>query len=218
MEPAILISAPGVTGSTYRSAVRGGGGPPQGGYCPPADLSCAGLLLCGGGDADPALYGAENRGSQPPDPRRDRAELALIDAFLSAGKPVLGICRGFQMLNIALGGTLIQDLPPELAPFHHGEEGDRIHPVRTAPGRFLGRLYGPVLAVNSSHHQAAARLGEGLIPCAWSEGGVAEAAEHVSLPVLGVQFHPERMSWDRRRPDAADGAPILLHVLSLCVK
>ena len=204
MEPAILISAPAGNWDNYGSAVRRAGGAPPGGYCPPADLSSAGRRLCGGGDADPALYGAENRGSQPPDPRRDRAELALIEAFLSAGKPVLGICRGFQMLNIALGGTLIQDLPPELAPFHHGEEGDRIHPVRTAPGRFLGRLYGPVLAVNSSHHQAAARLGE--------------AAEHVSLPVLGVQFHPERMSWDRRRPDAADGAPILLHFLSLCVK
>ena len=216
--PSILISAPAEGWSNYETAIRRAGGLPLGGYCPPADLSCAGLLLCGGGDADPALYRAENQGSHPPDPARDRAELALIDAFLSAGRPILGICRGLQMLNLALGGALIQDLPPHLAPFHHGAEGDRVHPIRTAPDCFLGRLYGPVLAVNSSHHQAVGRLGEGLVPCAWSEGGVVEAAEHAGRPLLGVQFHPERMSWDLRRPDTADGAPILLHFLSLCAK
>ena len=184
-------------------------------YAPEPDLSCDGLVLCGGGDLESALFGQENHGSNPPDRVRDRAELALFDAFFQAGKPILGICRGMQVINVALGGDIIQDLPPQVRPFHipDGEE-DRVHPIRAAEDSVLFSLYGPVFPVNSWHHQAVGRLGAGLRAVAWAEGGFAEALEHTRRPVWGVQFHPERLALCRR-PDRVDGAPLLSRFLSL---
>lgn len=103
----IQISGPRGRMERYEAAVRGAGGLPVAGFCPQPDLTCGGLLLCGGGDLSPTWYGAEDCGSGPPDPERDRAELALVRAYLAAGRPILGICRGLQVLNVALGGTLI---------------------------------------------------------------------------------------------------------------
>lgn len=185
------------------------------GYAPHPDLSCDGLVLCGGGDLDSALFGQEDRGSHPPDRARDRAELRLFDAFFRAGRPILGICRGMQVINVALGGDLIQDLPPHLRPFHvpAGEE-DRVHPIRAAEDGILFQLYGPVFPVNSWHHQGVGRLGRGLRAIAWAEGGFPEALEHTDRPVLGVQFHPERLALFHR-PDRVDGLPLLRYFLSL---
>ena len=208
MKPKILFSGSRSGQKNYEDAISQAGGIPIPGCCPEADLSCDGLLLCGGGDADPSLYGQENCGSRDIDRDRDGAELALIEAFMGAGKPILGICRGHQMVNIALGGTLIQDLPAHLRPFHVREEADKVHPVRAAPGSLFEAAYGPVFAVNSAHHQGLDRLGAGLRPVLWSEGGIVEAVEHESLPILCVQFHPERMSYGLRRPDTVDGAAI----------
>lgn len=184
-------------------------------YAPEPNLSCDGLVLCGGGDLESTLFGQENHGSNPPDRVRDRAELALFDAFFQAGKPILGICRGMQVINVALGGDIIQDLPPQVRPFHipDGEE-DRVHPIRAAEDSVLFSLYGPVFPVNSWHHQAVGRLGAGLRAVAWAEGGFAEALEHTRRPVWGVQFHPERLALCRR-PDRVDGAPLLSRFLSL---
>ena len=214
--PRIQISGESGEMANYEHAVRHAGGVPLCGYCPGPELSCAGLLLCGGGDPEPGLFGQENRGSEPPDRERDRAELELMAAFLSAGRPVLGICRGMQMLNIFLGGTLIQNLPPESLVFHGRAGRDLVHPLRTAPGSLIHQLYGPRMQVNSTHHQAVDRLGEGLAATAWAESGFAEVIEHRSLPVLGVQFHPERMFWEKRREDTIDGAPILNWFLTQC--
>lgn len=212
----IQVSLPRKGGSSYLAALEGSGARPVAGLCPAPDLHCAGLLLTGGGDLDWTLFADQDRGSQPPDRERDLAELVLCRAFLAAGRPILGICRGMQVLNVALGGDLIQDLSPDLRPFHTRTGGDQIHPIRCREGSFLHRLYGPLFPVNSSHHQAVARLGEGLRAAAWSEGGVAEALELPGRPVLGVQFHPERMAFGRRRPDTVDGAPLFTHFLSLC--
>lgn len=209
MQPRILVSGANGDRSAYERAVRCAGGVPCSFYCPEVDLTCDGLVLCGGDDVDPARFGQENNGSRGIDAARDQAELALAEAFLRAGKPILGICRGHQVLNIALGGTLIQDIAPELHPFHTHEEGcsqDKVHTIRTRRDSLLWSLYGPLAVVNSAHHQALDRLGEGLTPTAWSEGGLVEAVEHQSLPVLGVQFHPERMAYSRRRADTADGS------------
>ena len=200
----------------YCRALRDAGGLPVPGYAPTPDLTCAGLVLCGGGDLDPGLFGQENQGSCPPDPARDQAELALFHAFFQAGRPILGICRGMQVINVALGGSLIQDLSPQVRPFHLGETADRIHPVLAAEGSFLAQFYGSLFSVNSWHHQAVDRLGAGLLACAWSESGFPEALCHTSAPVLGVQFHPERMCGSLRRSDAVDGAPLFAHFLSLC--
>lgn len=169
--------------------------------------SCDGLLLPGGGDADPALYGQEDRGSNPPDPDRDRDELELFALFRAMNKPILGICRGHQMINIALGGTLIQDLPDERHRHDKERDDDRIHRVTTTHP-LLADLYGDSFVSNSSHHQAVDRLGEGLSITCVSDDGVVEGIVHESGRILGVQFHPERMAFALRRGDADDGAPI----------
>ena len=163
------------------------------GICPIPDPSCDALVLCGGGDMDPVLFGQENRGSNPPDRERDRAELALAEAFLTWKRPVLGICRGMQVLNVFLGGTLIQDLQPAWRVRHQGEE-EVYHPICCEPGSLLERLLGPCPVVNSAHHQAVDRLGHDLEATAWAPEGFTEGIEHSCLPVLGVQFHPERLS------------------------
>ena len=115
------------------------------------------LLLPGGGDLEPWRYGQENTASRGLEPERDEAELRLLQEFTALGKPVLGVCRGLQTINVFFGGTLAQDVPG------HGawEEGDRLHGVRTAPSP-LRPLWGERMTVNSAHHQAADRLGSGL--------------------------------------------------------
>lgn len=217
--PRILFSASAEGWENYEAALREAGGDPVGGYCPPVDLSCHGLLLCGGEDMDPALFGQADAGSVGVDPARDAAECALVRSFLSAGKPVLGICRGHQVLNVALGGTLVQDLGETRNLFHRRASGsaeDQTHTVCAARDSLLHRLYGPIFSVNSSHHQAVDRLGGGLRATAWSESGVVEALEHPQLPVVGVQFHPERMAYGLRRPGTVDGGLLFTWFLARC--
>lgn len=174
----------------------------------PAEAStCAGLLLPGGGDVDPARFGQPDRGSRDIDLSLDEAQLTALDLFVKAGKPILGICRGHQVLNIYFGGDLVQDLPTALTHMAT-EQDDRLHPVTLAPGSLLCRLYGDTAPVNSAHHQGLDRIGAGLRATAWAPDGVIEAIEHETLPILGVQFHPERMAFAHTRPDTADGAAI----------
>jgi len=158
-----------------------------------------GLLLSGGVDVDPALYG------QPQHPKlgrvdreRDDFELALTRHALRRDLPLLAICRGQQVLNVATGGTLIQDLASELegAVTHEapGRRTRRSHPVEVLAGSKLSEILGPgPLSVNSFHHQAIDRLGEGLtVSGSCPEDGVIEAVEMKDRSfVLGVQWHPE---------------------------
>lgn len=216
MRPKILLSTGGGDAANYLAAVEAAGGAGEARYLPAPDLSCDGLVLVGGDDMDPALFGQKNTHSRGIDRARDNAELALLDAFCGARKPVLAICRGHQVVNVWLGGGLIQDLGPKLVPFHQKEEGDQVHLVRTAEGSLLRRLYGPVFPVNSSHHQGLGQLGRGLAASAWSEAGVIEAVEHASLPLISVQFHPERMTGNLARSDTVDGGAIFRAFLKLC--
>ena len=141
---------------------------------------------------------------------------ALQD-FISAGRPVLGTCRGQQLINIFFGGTLIQHLPTAV---HHsrdeGDDRDKAHLTRAEPDSFLGRLYGAEFAVNSSHHQAIDAIGEGLRAVQWSDDSVIEGIEHIALPVWGVQWHPERMCFARARRDTVDGAALFHWFLNEC--
>ncbi len=216
MKPRILISTGGGDAANYLAAIQAAGGVGEAQYLPAPDLSYDGLVLAGGDDMDPALFGQEDRGSRGVDRARDGAELALLDAFCGAGKPVLAICRGHQVVNVWLGGDLIQDLGPELTPFHQREQGDQVHLIRAAEGTLLRRLYGPVFPVNSAHHQGVGQLGRGLRASAWSEGGVVEALEHEHLPLISVQFHPERMIGALARPDTVDGGAVFRAFLPLC--
>jgi putative glutamine amidotransferase len=148
-----------------------------------------GLVIAGGPDVDPARYGAgRDPRCGPPAPARDAWELALIRAALAADVPVLGICRGMQLLNVALGGTLVQHLDghAEVVGVFGG------HPVKPVPGTRYAAAVPEETDVPTYHHQAVDRLGEGLVPSAHAADGTVEAVE---LPgpryALGVQWHPE---------------------------
>ncbi|MEU4931101.1 gamma-glutamyl-gamma-aminobutyrate hydrolase family protein [Streptomyces yokosukanensis] len=149
-----------------------------------------GLVIAGGPDVDPARYGAERSPrTGPPAHERDAWELALIDAALAAGVPLLGICRGMQLLNVALGGTLVQHLDG------HAEKAGVFgrHPVEPVPGTLYADLVPEDTAVPTYHHQAVERLGRGLVPSAYAADGTVEAVELPSARswVLAVQWHPE---------------------------
>lgn len=212
----ILLSSAPEEPVWYKEALEAAGAEAAGGYCPAPDLSCDGLVLCGGGDIDPARFHQENRGSDPPDLKRDEAEFLLCEQFIRAGKPILGICRGMQVLNVALGGDIIQDLPPLSAPFHGGNGRYQSHAVRAEEGSLFADLYGKIFLVNSFHHQAVGELGAGLIPQVWAESGIVEGFVHGSLPILGTQFHPERMTGNKYRPETVDGKFIFQKFLELC--
>lgn len=159
-----------------------------------------GFLLPGGGDADPKYFGQTPiPGAHQPNPVRDEAELSLIYAARAARKPLLGICRGAQMLNIALGGGLVQDIPslrPEGIPEHHSDPEHRLrpdHPAIILPGTTLHRILGvDRLLTNSCHHQACDNPAPGLRVSALSPAGLVEAVESLDGPfLLGIQWHPE---------------------------
>ncbi len=194
----------------YVRAVEQAGGVSETMYLPKADLSFDGLILAGGGDIDPSLFGQENCGSTNIDLHRDRAELALLDAFAAAGKPILGICRGHQVVNVWAGGGLLQDLGAKNAT-HQREDFDKIHRICTEPG-ILQNLYGTEFCVNSAHHQSVEPMGKNLRITARSCDGVVEAMEHNSLPILTTQFHPERMIG----ADTADGSAIFKWFVQRC--
>lgn len=125
-------------------------------------------------------------------PLRDAFEIALLDAAVDSGLPVLGICRGPQLINIAAGGTLHQHLPEHAAT--DGPPDATPHTVTTVEGSQLRQMYGPEVAVNSLHHQAVDQLGDGYIATAHSPDGIIEGIEHTELPILAVQWHPELMA------------------------
>jgi putative glutamine amidotransferase len=170
---------------------------------------CDGLLLTGGEDIHPSWYGADPSPllSQPSQ-ERDLFELALFAVARQRGLPILGICRGIQLINVALGGTLFQDLPSERpGSVNHSPTGSRdtrSHPVRIQPGsRVANALDATTITVNSVHHQAIKDLAPTLVASGWTQDDLIEAVE--SGPgaswILAVQWHPEEMHADRHAPE-----------------
>lgn len=195
----------------YEESIRRAGGEPR-----VLDLSAdrpeealraaGGLLLAGGGDVHPDLYGAVTHPSyHPAETGRDVAEMELIERALAADLPVLAICRGMQVLNVARGGTLVQDIPTEVAnalehklPVPPNEPFTLAHEIWLEKGSLVARLVGDSGSdadsrhVNSRHHQAVKRLGQGLVAVATAPDGVIEAVEDPSRRFcVGVQWHPE---------------------------
>ncbi|MEW6776714.1 MAG: gamma-glutamyl-gamma-aminobutyrate hydrolase family protein [Bdellovibrionota bacterium] len=160
---------------------------------------CDGLVLSGGADVCPLSYGRRKFDPRwPGDRRRDLAELALIAAFRRAKKPILGVCRGVQILNVAYGGTLYQDLPSERPTWVIHRDSKRYdrnrHRVTLEGGTLLSRLARGrrEVTVNTVHHQGIKDLGRGLRPIAWSEDGLVEATEDPRARfIVGIQWHPE---------------------------
>jgi putative glutamine amidotransferase len=188
----------------YVEWVRRAGAEPRvfrlGGDVAAAAAAADALLLSGGGHVHPRRYG------RPVDPRakdhlneaRDEAEFALFAAFARAGKPILGICRGLQLANVALGGGLVQWLEPPSEEHARDDRTDAVHAVRwRADGPPMAAALAEIADVNSAHHQAIdpRRLGRGLRVAATSPAGVIEAVEAEGpAPVVAVQWHPERMT------------------------
>jgi len=205
---------------SYPEAVRRGGGLPvlASGVCA-GELAqlCDGLLLTGGADADPALYGEEKlNDSVSVNPKRDRYELELFHAFQRLGKPILGICRGCQLINVALGGTLYQDLPTQKKTVH--SLGTGRHEVLAEKGSILEELFGPVFWTNSTHHQSVKDPAPGLRVTARSEEGIVEGFQHTALPIMATQFHPERLTGDFRDDRTPDFQPLFEYFVRLCEK
>ena len=214
----IAVSAPGAGSvKNYLAALAGLGADAEAVGAGLRAEEWDGLILPGGGDVAPSRYGEENRGSRGIDEALDAVQFAALDAFVRVGKPVLGICRGHQLINVYFGGTLIQHLPTSADHTRaSAEEPERLHTVTAAPGSFMAELYGETFTVNSSHHQAADAVGAGLETVLWACDGTPEAAYHRTLPVWSVQWHPERLCFAFARPDAADGAAVLRCFLSRC--
>jgi putative glutamine amidotransferase len=171
----------------------------------PSPRLCDALLLGGGVDVDPAHYGRATlaNGTVEIDVERDALDFALLAAARGAGAPVLGICRGLQIVNVAFGGTLVQDIPSERPSpvVHHRtreEKARRDHSVAIAPGTRLAEIArAPEIAVNSRHHQAIDLLGSGLAVSGTAPDGMAEAVEaRGDAWLLAVQWHPENLAGD----------------------
>jgi gamma-glutamyl-gamma-aminobutyrate hydrolase PuuD len=161
------------------------------------------LILTGGIDVDPARYGDERHPKvRHVDPRRDQFEISVLQAALSQDLPVLAICRGHQLLNVAMGGSLVQHIEGDHHRAHReGEMPSRWHDVQIEPASRLHDVYvHDTIAVNSRHHQAVlpSMLAPDLHPVAYAPDGVIEAVEAAGFSwVIGVQWHPERLESER---------------------
>jgi gamma-glutamyl-gamma-aminobutyrate hydrolase PuuD len=185
---------------TYVSAVEEAGGRPL--LVPPCEDGVGetldvldGIIFSGGNDLDPASYGAESHpetnGTRP---ERDRAELALMQAALDRDLPVLAICRGVEIMNVARGGDLVQHLPDVVGDERHKHTPGVFanHDVSVSAASRLGGILGDRTPVKSHHHQGVGRVGEGLVETAWAEDGTIEGLEDPSRAfAVGVLWHPE---------------------------
>ena len=158
-----------------------------------------GFLFTGGIDVDPAFYGEKGiAGLGAVNLELDRFQMAVLQEVMTLQKPVLAICRGIQLINVALGGSLFQDIPSQFPGTALKHMQDALsygvdHPVIIEPGSRLFDLFGPRIMVNSRHHQSIKAIGKDLIITARAPDGVIEAAQHKTLPMDLVQWHPELM-------------------------
>jgi gamma-glutamyl-gamma-aminobutyrate hydrolase PuuD len=191
--------------AVYLQAVERAGGRPL--VIPPTPVGVTevvdvldGLVLSGGGDIDPQLFGADAHPAlDQVDIRRDDGELALLRAALDRDLPVLGVCRGVQLLNVAYGGDILQHVPELVGHDDHKQQAGVFgrHAVRTAAGTRLADLVGEAANVPSHHHQAVGAIGKGLVASAFAEDGLTEAVEDPARPFcIGVQWHPEEHADD----------------------
>ena len=184
----------------YVDAVERAGGRPL--LVPPSDDGVEetldaldAIVFSGGADVDPASYGADpHPETDAPQARRDAGEMALLAAALERDMPTLAICRGFQLLNVARGGDLVQHLPEAVGHEDHRQVPGTFseHPIEVKEGSRLASIVGGAPAVTSHHHQSVGRIGEGLVETAWAGDGTIEGFEDPSRRfAVGVQWHPE---------------------------
>lgn len=162
------------------------------------------VILTGGADVDPVLYGAKRSPKcGPSNAERDAFDRSVLDYAVAHRLPVLGVCRGAQMINVYFGGTLYQDLPSEFSGVgrHQGKIGERVHEISIVPDSRLAKVLGvKKVWLNSQHHQAVKDVAPGFRVAARAPDGVIEAIESDTLPVAGVQGHPEGLVWSGGDP------------------
>lgn len=173
-------------------------------YNPNTNLeSYDGLLLPGGYDIDPSLYGeAPDETVTKFDKEFDQLQLNILDYFVQNKKPVIGICKGLQIINVYFGGTLIQDIKSNIK-HRNADFNDSYHLVNNSD--YMEELYGKESLINSMHHQAIKKIGNGLIAVSHSDDQIIEAVRHQSLPIYAVQWHPERTVFDFKKENLVDG-------------
>ena len=178
--------------------------------------SVDGVIIPGGTDVNPVFYHEENTDSREINDRLDRYQMEIIAETVKLQKPILGICRGHQIINIYFGGTMIQNL--DNCDIHERQnEQDKVHMSRVEKDSFLDEIYhSDRISVNSAHHQAVGKLGEDLRAVQFSDDGVVEAFSHTKLPIYCVQWHPERMCLRNARTDTVDGLKIFEYFVNRC--
>ena len=205
----VLIAGEGDKTVNYENAMKELGMFCETSLSVPDTLSYDGLILPGGGDIDPRLFGQCVNGSRFFDPELDRIQMAILKAFVLDKKPVLGICKGMQLINIYFGGDMIQHLSANKNHEYIGK--DQLHETTAVRGSFLEKLYGECFVVNSAHHQAVDCPGQGIKYVQSAKDGVVEGLKHSYLPIFGVQWHPERLCFTHRNKDAVNGAVLLAY-------
>lgn len=208
----ILIAGTPKDTENYAVVLRRFGAKPIVSLCPESVYSFDGLLLPGGGDICPSYFDQPVIDTRKADPDLDRAQLSILYRFFHTHKPILGICKGMQLLNVFFGGDINQHVEKEH--LHQWNGKDQWHDTSVKSGSLLYRLYGDRLTVNSAHHQSIGALGQDLDLIQTSSDGISEAVCHERLPILGVQWHPERMVLAHKKYGAEDGAAIFHWFLS----
>lgn len=179
---------------------------------PESVYSFDGLVLPGGGDICPSYFDQPVIDTRKPDPDLDRAQLSVLYHFLHTHKPILGICKGMQLINVFFGGDLRQHIDSE--DLHQWNVTDRWHETTAKKNSLLERLYGTAFEVNSAHHQSIGAVGQDLEVIQTSPDGICEAVAHDHLPILGLQWHPERMCLAHKKYGTVDGAAVFHWLLN----
>lgn len=179
---------------------------------PECIYSYDGLVLPGGGDICPSYFDQPVIDTRKADPDLDRAQFHILYQFLHTHKPVLGICKGMQLLNVFFGGDLNQHVESES--LHQWNGQDQWHQTQAKENSILEKLYGNEFEVNSAHHQSIGDVGQDLKIIQHSHDGIPEAVCHDFLPLLGVQWHPERMCLTHKKHGTVSGAAVFRWLLN----
>ena len=202
----ILIAGKAKSSQNYVNVLKYLGAKPVVSLHPESVYSFDGLILPGGGDICPSYFNQPVIDTRKSDPDLDRLQFHILYQFLHTHKPVLGICKGMQLINVFFGGDLNQHTDSEN--LHQWKGEDQWHETVAAKHSVLETLYGTYFKVNSAHHQSIDTIGQDLSIVQTSADGVAEAIQHDRLPILGVQWHPERMCLNHKKSDAVSGTAV----------